>query len=140
MKLKEIKLYYQFINHVAQMSYCERLKVGAVIVKGSSILSYGYNGSAIGDNNICELDGVTRPGIIHAEKNAIYKCARSHETTEGASIFVSHSPCMECAVAIVQCGIKEVYYVTPYRDTAPIEYLVSKGIEVHQYSNIADYL
>lgn len=140
MKLKEIKLYYQFIQNVAQMSYCERLKVGAVIVKGSSILSYGYNGSAIGDNNICELDGVTRPGIIHAEKNAIYKCARSHETTEGASIFVSHSPCMECAVAIVQCGIKEVYYVTPYRDTAPIEYLVSKGIEVHQYSNIADYL
>lgn len=134
LKEKEKKLYFSFIKDVAEMSYCERLKVGSVIVKGSSILGYGYNGSAMGDDNVCEIDGATRPGIIHAEKNAIYKCARSHESTEGATIFISHSPCMECAVAIVQCGIKAVYFIEPYRDQAPIEYLRNKGIEVFQHN------
>lgn len=135
MKQKDIDLYFEIVESVARRSYCERLKVGAVIVDGSSILGYGYNGSAIGDDNVCEIDGVTKPGIIHAEKNAIYKCARSHESTEGASIFITHSPCMECSVALVQCGIKEVYYITPYRDPAPIEYLKSKGIKVYQYED-----
>lgn len=136
MKNKEIKLYYEFVESVSKLSYCERLKVGSVIVRGNSILGYGYNGSAMGDDNVCELDGVTKPGIIHAEKNAIYKVARSHESSEGAAIFITHSPCMECSVALVQCGIKEVYYITPYRDPAPIEYLKSKGIQVYQKDKI----
>jgi len=80
--------------------------------------------------------GLLSLGIIHAEKNAIYKCAKSHESTDGASIFVTHSPCMECAVALVQCGIREVYYVTPYRDPGPIEYLKGKGIKVYQKNEI----
>lgn len=132
MKEKEKKCYFEMVESISKLSHCVRLKVGSLLVKNNSIIAYGYNGSAIGDDNVCEIDNVTKPGIIHAEKNAIYKCAKGHESSQDAAMFITHSPCMECAVAMVQCGIKEVYYINEYRDRSPIEYLISKGIKVEK--------
>lgn len=118
------------VESIAKLSYCQRLKVGSLIVKNNSIISYGYNGTAHGDDNICEIDDVTLPNVIHSEMNSIYKCARGTESAEGATMFISHSPCMACSIAIVQTGIKSVYYIHEYRDHSPIDYLLSKGINV----------
>ncbi len=118
------------VESIAKLSYCQRLKVGSLIVKNNSIISYGYNGTAHGDDNICEIDDVTLPNVVHAEMNSIYKCAKGNESSEGAAIFITNSPCMPCAIAIVQSGIKSVYYIHEYRDHSPIDYLLSKGINV----------
>lgn len=130
MKNKEIECYFSIVESIAKMSYCGRLRVGSILVKNNSIIAYGYNGTAHGDENVCDMDNVTLPNVIHAEMNAIYKCAKSNESAENSSLFITHSPCLSCSVAIVQTGIKEVYYINDYRDTSPIDYLKSKGITV----------
>lgn len=137
MKNKEIECYFAIVESIAKMSYCGRLRVGSILVKNNSIIAYGYNGTAHGDENVCDVDNVTLPNVIHAEMNSIYKCAKSNESAENSSMFITHSPCMACSIAIVQTGVKAVYYINDYRDTAPIEYLKSKGIEVvKKHSNI----
>jgi len=130
-KEKEIKAYLKMTDAIAELTYCNRLQVGAIIVKDNRVISYGYNGTVSGDENVCENEeGKTKPNVIHAEMNAIYKCAKSTESAENATMFITHSPCFSCAYGMVQSGIKAVYYKTDYRDLAPIEYLKSKGIEV----------
>lgn len=116
----------------AELSHCKRLKVGAVIVRDDRIVSVGYNGMPSGGSNVCECikDGelVSKPYVIHAEKNAIAFAAKHGLSTTDAMLVVTHSPCQECCTLIIQAGIKEVYYEEAYRDTKPIEFLERHGV------------
>lgn len=135
MKTKEILLYLDFAQRISQLSHAERLKVGAVIARENGIiLSYGYNGTPTGVSNICETyTGKTKPEVIHAEANAILKCAKEGISTQGATLFLTHSPCMECAKLILQCGIKEVYFLNHYTTDG------GQGMEFLNYNSILTY-
>ncbi len=112
-------------------SYCERRKVGALIVKNKMIISDGYNGTPTGFENICEDEaGASKPYVLHAEANAITKIARSHNSSDGATLFVTASPCIECAKLIIQSGIRRVVYGELYRLTDGIDLLKRAGIQV----------
>lgn len=114
----------------AENSYCVRRKVGALIVKDNTIISDGFNGTPSGFPNICEsLEGVTFPYVLHAEANAITKVARSNNSSEGATLYVTASPCLECAKLIIQAGIRRVVYSELYRITDGIDLLQRAGIE-----------
>ena len=115
----------------AQNSYCQRRQVGALVVKNNMIISDGYNGTPSGFENVCEDDnGVTKPYVLHAEANAITKLARSSNNSEGSTIYITASPCIECAKLIIQAGIKRVVYGEKYRFMDGIELLERAGIEV----------
>ena len=115
----------------AENSYCQRRQVGALVVKDKMIISDGYNGTPSGFENVCEDDGnVTKPYVLHAEANAITKLARSNNNSEGSTIYITASPCIECAKLIIQAGIKRVVYGEKYRLTDGIELLERAGIEV----------
>ncbi len=115
----------------AENSYCQRRKVGALIVKNNMIISDGYNGTPSGFENVCEdEDGLTKPYVLHAEANAITKIARSNNNSDGATLYVTASPCIECAKLIVQAGIKRVVYAEKYRLTDGIDLLERAGVEV----------
>ena len=115
----------------AENSYCKRRQVGALVVKDKMIISDGYNGTPSGFENICEDDtNVTKPYVLHAEANAITKLARSNNNSEGSTIYITASPCIECAKLIIQAGIKRVVYGEKYRLTDGIELLERAGIEV----------
>ncbi len=112
-------------------SYCERRKVGALIVKDKMIISDGYNGTPSGFENVCEDEtGVTKPYVLHAEANAITKIARSGNNSDGATLYVTDSPCIECSKLIIQAGIKRVVYAREYRLADGINLLRRAGIEV----------
>lgn len=113
-----------------RMSHCERLKVGAIAVKDGRIISMGWNGQPSGFSNVCELDGATLPTVLHAESNLIAKLARSTESSEGCTIYVTHSPCMECAKLIHQAGVSNVVYKTQYRSADGVDFLRQCGIMV----------
>ena len=115
----------------AENSYCRRRQVGALIVSGKMIISDGYNGTPSGFENVCEdQDGLTKPYVLHAEANAITKIARSSNSSDGATMYVTASPCIECAKLIIQAGIKRVVYSEHYRLEDGIELLKRAGIEV----------
>ncbi len=115
----------------AENSYCTRRQVGALVVKGSMIISDGYNGTPSGFENVCEDEtGVTKPYVLHAEANAITKLARSSNNSDGATIYITASPCIECAKLIIQSGIRRVVYGEQYRLTDGIDLLRRAGIEV----------
>ncbi len=115
----------------AENSYCERRKVGALVVKDKMIISDGYNGTPSGFENVCEDESnVTKPYVLHAEANAITKIARSNNNSEGATLYVTASPCIECAKLIIQAGIKRVVYGEKYRLTDGIDLLERAGIIV----------
>ena len=115
----------------AENSYCKRRQVGAIIVKDKMIISDGYHGTPSGFENICEDDnGLTKPYVLHAEANAITKIARSGNNSDGATLYVTSSPCIECAKLIIQAGIKRVVYSEEYRLTDGIDLLRRAGIEV----------
>ena len=114
----------------AENSYCQRRKVGALVVKDKMIISDGYNGTPSGFENVCEEDGVTKPYVLHAEANAITKLARSSNNSDGSTLYVTSSPCIECAKLIIQSGIKRVVYGEKYRLDDGIELLKRAGIEV----------
>ena len=99
----------------AENSYCKRRQVGALVVKDKMIISDGYNGTPSGFENVCEEDGVTKPYVLHAEANAITKLARSSNNSDGSTLYVTASPCIECAKLIIQAGIKRVVYAEKYR-------------------------
>lgn len=121
----------------AENSYCERRKVGALIVKDKMIISDGYNGTPAGFENVCEDDNnVTKPYVLHAEANAITKIARSNNNSEGATLYVTASPCIECAKLIIQAGIRRVVYADPYRNDDGIELLKKVGIECVQIPEV----
>ncbi len=133
---KDNKMYMDIALLTAQRSYAQRLKVGCVIVKNHSIISFGWNGMPTGYDNCCEelVDGklVTKPEVQHAELNAIAKLAQNGYSSNGASIFISHSPCIHCALLIQKCGIKEVYYHELYRDDLGLQFLRRAGIKVEK--------
>lgn len=115
----------------AENSYCKRRQVGALIVKDKMIISDGYNGTPVGFENVCEdKDGTTKPYVLHAEANAITKIARSGNSSEGATMYVTASPCIECAKLIIQAGIKRVVYAEKYRLEDGLDLLRRAGIEL----------
>ena len=123
--------YLEMARIWAKNSYCTRRQVGALVVKNNMIISDGYNGTPSGFENVCEDDnGVTKPYVLHAEANAITKLARSSNNSDGATIYITASPCIECAKLIIQSGIKRVVYGEKYRLMDGIELLERAGIEV----------
>ena len=125
----------------AELSTARRLHVGAIVVKDDRIISIGYNGMPSGWDNNCEIelhqpigrvDLVTKPEVLHAETNAIAKLAKSTESGDGATMFITHSPCLDCAKLIFQSGIKSVYYRNTYRSEDGIEFLKKCNIEVNK--------
>lgn len=163
MKQKMIDAYMKVAGVFADLSHAQRLHVGAIIVKDDRVISIGYNGMPSGWDNNCELKEymsrdtggwldpeeieqrwpfedsqgryklVTKPEVLHAESNAIAKLARSNESGVGADLFVTHSPCLDCAKLIYQSGIKRVYFGQAYRSNHGIEFLTKSGVEVEQY-------
>ena len=123
--------YLEMARIWAQNSYCQRRQVGALVVKDGMIISDGYNGTPSGFGNVCEDEnGVTKPYVLHAEANAITKLARSNNNSEGSTIYITASPCIECAKLIIQSGIKRVVYGEKYRLMDGIVLLERAGIEV----------
>ena len=117
----------------AENSYCVRRQVGALIVRNKMIISDGYNGTPCGFENICEDEtGKTKPYVLHAEANAITKVAKSNQSSEGATLYVTASPCLECAKLIIQSGIRRVVYCDPYHSNDGVELLRRIGIEVER--------
>jgi dCMP deaminase len=131
---KQFKLDERYLRmaHIwAENSYCERRKVGALIVKDKMIISDGYNGTPEGFENICEDENQsTKPYVLHAEANAITKVAKSNNSSEGATLYVTTSPCMECSKLIIQSGIKRVVFDEKYRITDGLDILKRAGIEI----------
>jgi dCMP deaminase len=127
------KRYLKMATIWAQNSYCKRRQVGAILVKDKMIISDGYNGTPSGFENICEDENnKTKPYVLHAEANAITKVAKSSNSSEGATMYVTSSPCMECAKLIIQAGIKRVVFTDNYRLEDGIELLRRAQIEVVQ--------
>jgi dCMP deaminase len=113
------------------LSYCQRKQVGAIIVRDRMIISDGYNGTPSGFENCCEDEnGLTNWYVLHAEANAILKVARSTQTCDGATLYITLSPCKECSKLIHQSGIKRVVYQLAYRDTSGVDFLLKAGIQV----------
>jgi dCMP deaminase len=159
MKQKFIDLYMNWARSAAKLSHARRLQVGAVIVKDDTVISYGYNGMPAGWDNNCEdvlstyderdthsmgdwqYDESTKkfsrlktkPEVLHAEMNSLMKLAKSSSSGSQASMFVTHSPCLDCAKGIHQAGIKQVFYQEDYRDSAGIEFLRRSNVEVTKY-------
>ena len=117
----------------AKNSYCTRRQVGAILVKDRMIISDGYNGTPAGFENVCEDEnGVTKPYVLHAEANAITKVAKSGNSSDGATLYITDSPCMECAKLIIQAGIRRVVYAREYRIVDGVDLLRRAGIEVEK--------
>lgn len=116
----------------AENSYCVRRKVGALIVKDKMIISDGYNGTPSGFENICEEDGVTKPYVLHAEANAITKVAKSANNCDGATLYITAAPCIECSKLIIQAGIRRVVYADAYRSDEGLALLRRVGIDIAQ--------
>jgi dCMP deaminase len=137
MELKKLnkydKAYLRIAKEWSQLSYCKRKQVGAIIVRDRMIISDGYNGTPTGFENCCEDEaGLTNWYVLHAEANAILKVARSTQTCDGATLYITLSPCQECSKLIHQSGIKRVVYQNGYRDTSGIDFLVQAGVIVEQ--------
>lgn len=165
MKKKFIDYFMNIAALTSKLSYAKRLQVGAVIVKGNQIIGTGYNGMPTGWDNNCEdkqyMDCTaggwlspaeieeswpleneigryrlkTKPEVLHAESNAIAKVSRSTESSDGATLFCTHAPCIDCAKLIYQSGINSVYYREQYRDDSGLKFLKQGGVNVHQYTD-----
>ncbi len=123
----------------AENSYCRRRQVGALIVKGPMIISDGFNGTPSGFENVCEDEaGVTKPYVLHAEANAITKVARSNNSSDGATLYVTASPCVECSKLIIQAGIRRVVYNEEYRITDGLDLLRRAGIETVHIPDLSE--
>lgn len=130
------QLYLEMAKTWSINSYCERMKVGSLIVKDKSIISDGYNGSPTGFPNICEdSDNNTLPHILHAEANAITKLAKSTQSSNGSSLYVTVSPCFECSKLIIQSGIKRLIFRDLYRNVGSLKFLFDAGIEIVRLNN-----
>mgnify|MGYP000017500832 FL=1 len=131
MKQKFIDAYMDVAERFAQLSSAKRLNVGAIVVKDDRIISIGYNGMPTGWDNCCEDENnKSKPEVLHAETNAIAKLARSGESGLGATLFVTHAPCIDCAKLIYQSGITTVYYAEEYRSTQGLLFLNKSDIKV----------
>ena len=147
MKQKFIELYMDWAKRCSQLSHARRLHVGAVIVKDDTVISYGYNGMPAGwdnncedeigyvldvDDNIVEIRLKTKPEVLHAESNCISKLAKSNESGLGATMFITHAPCLDCAKLIYQSGIGSVLYRNSYRNTDGVTFLKKSGVQITQ--------
>jgi dCMP deaminase len=142
MKQKFIDAYMDVAERFAKLSSAKRLQVGAIVVKDDRIISIGYNGMPVGWDNTCEdvieihEDGgivtKTKPEVIHAEANAIAKLAKSSESGDGSTMFLTHAPCIDCAKQVYTAGIKKVYYRDSYRDSIGLDFLAKCDIMVHK--------
>jgi len=126
------KTYMKMTQEWAKQSYCKRAKVGALIVKDNMIISDGYNGTPSGFDNSCEVDNKTKWEVLHAEANAILKCAKHGTSCNDATLYLSMSPCKNCSKLIHQAGIKRVVYLDSYNDTEGIEFLEEAGVKVEK--------
>ena len=125
------KAYLRLALEWAKLSYCQRKKVGALIVKNGTIIADGYNGTPSGFDNCCEDNqGNTHWYVLHAEANAILKLSKSNNSGDGATLYITLSPCKDCSKLILQSGIKRVVYCTEYKDTEGVDFLKNSGIEV----------
>lgn len=135
-ELSWFRTYLEIAKKIASMSHAKRRKVGAVIVRDGSIIDFGYNGMPSGYDNCCEHEQngelVTRPEVLHAEANAITKVAKSVRSTDGATLYITLSPCLECSKLIVQSGIERVVYDEQYRKTDGLAFLEANNIEIIQ--------
>ncbi len=130
-QLKYDIAYLKMAREWAKLSHCKRKQVGALIVKGRMIISDGFNGTPSGFDNCCEdAKGVTKWEVLHAEANAILKVASSTQSAEGATLYITLSPCTECSKLIHQAGIKRVVYVEDYRDSSGLNFLEKAGVEI----------
>lgn len=135
MKPKFIRYYMDIAERTAELSTAKRLQVGSIIVKNDRIVSIGYNGTPSGWTNECEdTNFLTKPEVIHAEANAIAKLAKSSESGDGAVMFLTHAPCMDCAKQIYTAGIRKVYYRHSYRSTDGVVFLNNCNLEVEQFN------
>ncbi len=129
--IKYDKAYLRIALEWSKLSYCKRKQVGAIIVKDRMIISDGYNGTPSGFENCCEDDtNTTKWYVLHAEANAILKVARSTQSCDGATLYITLSPCKECSKLIHQSGIKRVVYHQVYKDSTGIDFLIKAGVEV----------
>ena len=125
------KRYLEMALIWAKNSYCKRRQVGALIVKGKMIISDGYNGTPSGFENVCEDENnITKPYVLHAEANAITKVAKSNNSSEDSTLYITSSPCVECSKLIIQSGIKRVVYCNKYHNTEGLILLERAGIEI----------
>jgi dCMP deaminase len=126
--------YLRMAAEWSKLSYCQRRQVGALIVKGRSIISDGYNGTPSGFENFCEdEEGYTKWYVLHAEANAILKVASTTQSCEGATLYLTMSPCRECSKLIHQSGIRRVVYASEYKDLSGVEFLRKAGVEVELF-------
>ena len=133
MKQKFIDYYMDIAERTAELSTAKRLKVGSIVVKNDRIVTIGYNGTPSGWTNECEDENYkTKPEVIHAEANAIAKLAKSTESGEGAVMFLTHAPCMDCAKQIYTAGIRKVFFDSNYRSTDGVVFLNNCNLEVEQ--------
>ena len=131
------KRYLRMARIWAENSYCVRRQVGALVVKDKRIISDGYNGTPVGFENVCEDENnVTKPYVLHAEANAITKLARSHNSSEGATVYITASPCIECSKLLIQAGIKRVVYGEKYRLDDGLNLLRKAGIDYEQKQQV----
>lgn len=141
-KAKQLALDSRYLRMAAiwaENSYCQRRKVGAIIVKHDMIISDGFNGTPSGFENVCEDEsGFTKPYVLHAEANAITKVARSNNSSDGATLYITASPCMECSKLIIQAGIRRVVYHELYRITDGIDLLERAGVECVHMPDLND--
>ena len=138
MKNKFIKTYMEVAESFAKLSSAVRLQVGAIVVKDDRIISIGYNGMPSGWDNCCEDDNKTKAEVLHAETNAVAKLAKSSESGLGATMFVTHAPCIDCAKLVYQSGIATVYYKNDYRSTQGIEFLTKSGVKVIHHHTLEE--
>jgi dCMP deaminase len=124
--------YMDIASVISESSYSKRKKVGAILVKDNRIISIGYNGTPSGFENSCEEDNVTKEEVLHAESNCISKCAKSNESSLNSDLYVTMSPCIECAKLIIQSGIKRVFYREKYIETKGLELLQKAKIEINE--------
>jgi len=124
--------YMKIAEEISNRSYAVRLKVGALIVKDNTIISDGYNGMPYGFDNSCEIDNITNIEVLHAESNAIAKIAKSTQSSLDSTLYVTISPCIECAKLIIQCGIKNIYFNVRYRNLDGIDLLLKAKINVFE--------
>lgn len=126
-------VYLNMATEWSNLSHCKRKKVGALIVKNGMIVSDGYNGMPSGMDNCCEdCNGETNWGVIHAEANALLKCAKHGQSCDGATLYQTHSPCKDCSKMILQSGIKRLVYKNNYKDISGLDFLSNSGIEIIQ--------
>ncbi|WP_264560130.1 deoxycytidylate deaminase [Flavobacterium sp. N2270] len=137
-KSKYDKAYLRIAKEWGQLSYCKRKQVGAIIVKDRMIISDGYNGTPSGFENCCEdEDNLTKWYVLHAEANAISKVARSTQSCENATLYITLSPCKDCSKLIHQSGIKRVVYHEEYKDTSGVDFLRKAGVEVELFPDLS---